>query len=80
MKIHSVVALVGLAMSFVLPTFAQEKDTGVVGNRGQRVPSDALELPARGREIRLHSGERRGMVKHTHHNCSRQRIEIGRPD
>ena len=30
MKIHSVVALVGLAMSFVLPTFAQEKDTGVV--------------------------------------------------
>ena len=27
MKIHSVVALVGLAISFALPTFAQQKDT-----------------------------------------------------
>jgi hypothetical protein len=27
MKIRSVVTLVGLAISFVLPTFAQQKDT-----------------------------------------------------
>jgi hypothetical protein len=69
MKIRSVVTVVGLAISFALPTFAQQKDTadpGVVQQRDLLGVPKALDVSCSGagRSIQQERRRRGGRVFH----------------